>query len=58
MTKQISATIDAELAKTIADLAEKQPQRTSFSQMVEVLLNIGVKEKTRPRKATRLSVRA
>jgi hypothetical protein len=50
MTKQISATIDAELAETIAELAKKQPHRTSFSQMVEILLNIGVKERTRKQK--------
>lgn len=48
-TKQITATIPVDLAEKVKEYAEKN--RRSFSESVALLLEVGVKEKSRPRKA-------
>lgn len=46
-TKQISATIDLEIANDVTRLAEKEER--SFSQMVEILLRKALLSRTLPR---------
>ena len=51
---QLSATVDTELYKQVEELAKKDSR--SISEMVCLLLQLAVKEKTRPRKGAKQDI--